>query len=99
MTLGQLRIQQAKNLGWRSIRPISMTGFPPWYGGNNETYLEPIPKYNQTMKSVTIKTTLIVDGREYLVNSQDFRESIAEYESEQEYELDDKEIISYISEQ
>lgn len=43
MNEDQKRITNAKNLGWRSIRPISMTGFPPWYSGNNEIYLEPIP--------------------------------------------------------
>lgn len=48
------------------------------------------------MKEITIKTILTINGREVLISSQDFSESIAEYEREQEYELDDKEIIEYI---
>ncbi len=47
MNNDQTRITNAKNLGWRSIRPISLTGFPPWYSGNNETYLEPIPMIDE----------------------------------------------------
>ncbi len=48
------------------------------------------------MKEITIKTILTINGREVLVSSQDFSESIAEYEREQEYELDEREIIEYI---
>lgn len=48
------------------------------------------------MKEITLKTILIINGREYLVNSQDLSETVAEYESEQEYELDDKEVFKYI---
>jgi hypothetical protein len=92
MNSDQTRIINAKNLGWRSIRPISLTGFPPWYSGNNETFLEPIPQ----MKEITLKTILTINGREYLVNSQNLSETVAEYESEQEYELDDKEVFEYI---
>lgn len=48
------------------------------------------------MKQITLKTILIIDGREYPVGSQDLSDSIAEYEKAQEHELDDEEILEYI---
>lgn len=49
-----------------------------------------------SMKEITLKTTLFINGEEILVDSRDFSESIAEYEKEQGYELDNKEVIDYI---
>lgn len=48
------------------------------------------------MRNIILKTILIIDNEEILVNSQDFSESIAEYESEQEYTLDKDEVVRYI---
>lgn len=49
------------------------------------------------MKQITLKATLIIDGRKVLVDSQDPSESVAEYEKHSGKPLDDKEIINYIT--
>lgn len=48
------------------------------------------------MKQIILKTTLLIDNEEILVDSRDFSESIAEYEKEQEHTLNRDEIIRYI---
>lgn len=48
------------------------------------------------MRNIILKSILIIDGEEILANSQDFSASIAEYEKEQKYTLDNKEVIDYI---
>jgi hypothetical protein len=48
------------------------------------------------MKEIVLKTIIYIDGREIVADSRDFSESIAEYEKEQEIQLEDWEIVSYI---
>lgn len=48
------------------------------------------------MKEIVLKTIIYIDGREIVTDSRDFSESIAEYEKEQETNLQDWEIVDYI---
>ncbi|MBV6514216.1 MAG: hypothetical protein FMNOHCHN_03806 [Ignavibacteriaceae bacterium] len=48
------------------------------------------------MKQIILKTTLLIDNEEVLVDSRDFSQTIAEYEKEQEHTLDREEVIRYI---
>ena len=50
------------------------------------------------MKQIIEKTIIIIDGKEFITRSCDFSQCVSEYEKEQECELDDQEIIDYISE-
>jgi hypothetical protein len=54
---------------------------------------------NNNMKEITLKTILIIDNEEILVGSSDFSQTIAEYEKEQGYELDNDEILDYIQDE
>lgn len=50
------------------------------------------------MKEIIKKTIIYIDGKEFITESCDFSESIADYEKECDCTLDDEEIIEYILE-